>query len=132
MSYRNHLLLDTLHGLPVQRPPVWVMRQAGRILPGYRSVRASVPSFKHLVKSPALISQVTVEPLEALGVDAAILFSDILVIPEAMGVNYEIVEKVGPVFDHPITDVATIDTLRSGDEVLPHLEYVFESIRVTK
>ena len=102
MSYDNRLLLDVLEGKSVSRPPVWVMRQAGRILPGYREIRGSVPSFKHLVKRPDLISTVTIEPIEVLGVDAAILFSDILVIPEAMGVDYEIVEKKGPVFDHPI------------------------------
>lgn len=132
MSYQNNLLLDVLNRKPVERPPVWVMRQAGRILPGYRSIRGSVPSFKHLVKMPDLISEVTVEPLEVLGVDAAILFSDILVIPEAMGVDYEIVEKKGPVFDHPIVHPSEIDKLISGEAVLEKLEYVFTSIDKTK
>ena len=63
MSYKNSLILDVLGGKEVERPPVWVMRQAGRILPGYRSIRSSVPSFKHLVKQPDLIAEVTVEPL---------------------------------------------------------------------
>ncbi len=132
MAYDNNLLLDVLNGKEVSRPPIWVMRQAGRILPGYREIRASVPSFKHLVKRPDLISIVTVEPLDVLGVDAAILFSDILVIPEAMGVDYEIVEKKGPVFDNPIQQVSDIDKLKSGDDCLADLSYVFESIGATK
>ncbi|MFT6809600.1 MAG: uroporphyrinogen decarboxylase [Saprospiraceae bacterium] len=132
MSYHNNLLLDVLEGKKVARPPVWVMRQAGRILPGYRKIRASVGSFKGLVKRPDLISEVTVEPLQVLGVDAAILFSDILVIPEAMGVNYEIVEKVGPIFESPIMNPSDIDRLISGIDVLPNLDYVFESIYKTK
>lgn len=132
MDYRNNILMDTLAGKTVSRPPVWVMRQAGRILPGYRKIRAAAGSFKKLVKSPDQIAEVTVEPLNELGVDAAILFSDILVIPEAMGVNYEIVEKVGPVFDNPIQSPYEIDGLRSGDDVLEHLDYVFNSIDKTK
>jgi len=132
MSYENNILLDVLEGKAVSRPPVWVMRQAGRILPGYRKIRADAGSFKALVKRPDLISEVTVEPLSALGVDAAILFSDILVIPEAMGVDYEIVEKVGPIFDNPIHTPSDIDRLVSGIDVLPNLDYVFESIYKTK
>ena len=132
MPYDNNLLLDVLNHKAVERPPIWVMRQAGRILPGYRQVRASVPSFKHLVKHPELIAQVSVEPLDALGVDAAILFSDILVIPEAMGLDYEIVPGVGPVFSKTIQSPADVDDLLSGDDVLPHLDYVFASIATTK
>lgn len=132
MCYHNNLLLDTLKGQVVERPPVWVMRQAGRILPGYRKIRAKAGSFKNLVKRPDLIAEVTVEPLEVLGVDAAILFSDILVIPEAMGVDYEIVEKTGPIFDAPIRSPEDIDRLISGIDVLPRLDYVFESIYKTK
>ncbi len=132
MSYDNRLLLDVLDGKSVSRPPIWVMRQAGRILPGYRKIRASVPSFKHLVKRPDLISTVTIEPIEVLGVDAAILFSDILVIPEAMGVDYEIVEKKGPVFDHPIVTPSDIDKVTFGSDVLESLSYVFDSIKLTK
>ena len=132
MTYRNNILLDTLGGKMTSRPPVWIMRQAGRILPGYRAVRASVSGFKELVKSPNLIAEVSVEPLEVLGVDAAILFSDILVIPEAMGVNYDIVEKKGPLFDNPITSVSDIDKLIHGEDVLDKLSYVFDSIGKTK
>ena len=103
MKYKNSILLDLFEGKNLNRPPVWVMRQAGRILPGYRKIRKEAGSFKALVKNPELISEVTVEPLSALGVDAAILFSDILVIPEAMGLDYQIIEKTGPVFERIVT-----------------------------
>ncbi|MEL6390046.1 MAG: uroporphyrinogen decarboxylase [Bacteroidota bacterium] len=132
MSYHNNILLDKLHGVPTDRPPVWVMRQAGRILPGYRQIRKSVSGFKELVKSPDLIAEVTLEPLHELGVDAPILFSDILVIPEAMGVDYDIIEKQGPKFPNPITSPADIDRLVYGEDVLDRLDYVFESITKTK
>lgn len=132
MTYKNEILLDVFKKKEVKRPPVWVMRQAGRILPGYRKVRASVSGFKELVKHPELIAEVTVEPLDVLGVDAAILFSDILVIPEAMGLDYDIIEKRGPRFSKVIKDARDIDGLRSGQEVLPELDYVFDSIGTTK
>ncbi len=132
MTYHNNILLDVFSGDEISRPPVWIMRQAGRILPGYKRIRSAVSGFKELVKSPDLIAEATVEPLEVLGVDAAILFSDILVIPEAMGVDYDIIEKTGPVFDNPIRSVGQIDHLRKGEEVLPKLDYVFQSIEVTR
>lgn len=132
MSYKNEILLDVFKHKAVERPPVWVMRQAGRILPGYRSVRSSVSGFKELVKNPELIAQVTVEPLDVLGVDAAILFSDILVIPEAMGLDYDIIEKKGPKFSKVIKSGTDIDQLRFGDDVIPELKYVFDSIKTTK
>jgi uroporphyrinogen decarboxylase len=132
MSYKNEILLDVFKHKAIERPPVWVMRQAGRILPGYRSVRASVSGFKELVKNPELIAQVTVEPLDVLGVDAAILFSDILVIPEAMGLDYDIIEKKGPRFSKVIKSSSDIDQLTWGNDVLPELKYVFDSIKTTK
>lgn len=132
MSYKNEILLDVFKHKALERPPIWIMRQAGRILPGYRSVRASVSGFKELVKSPDLIAEVTVEPLEVLGVDAAILFSDILVIPEAMGLDYDIVEKKGPQFAEVIKTKTDIDRLISGDQVIGELKYVFDSIATTK
>ena len=132
MTYQNELLLDVLRRKEVPRPPVWVMRQAGRILPGYREIRSGVKSFKHLVKQTDLIAQVTAEPVDVLGVDAAILFSDILVIPEAMGVDYEIIEKKGPVFEDPVKDPGDIQRLQFGKDVLPSLDYVFTSIEKTK
>jgi len=108
MSYKNEILLDVFKGKPLERPPIWIMRQAGRILPGYRKIRSSVSGFKELVKNPELIAEVTVEPMNVLGVDAAILFSDILVIPEAMGLDYDIVEKKGPLFQRTVTSATDV------------------------
>jgi len=82
------LFLRACYGEPVERTPIWVMRQAGRYLPAYQAVRAKV-DFQTLYKTPALASAVTVQPVEILGFDAAILFSDILVIPEAMGMKLD-------------------------------------------
>lgn len=132
MSYKNEILLDVFKGKSLERPPIWIMRQAGRILPGYRKIRSSVSGFKELVKNPELIAEVTVEPMDVLGVDAAILFSDILVIPEAMGLDYDIVEKKGPVFPKTISSASDVDKLISGAPVIEHLSYVFDSIHKTK
>jgi uroporphyrinogen decarboxylase len=128
---KNDLLLRTARGEKVERTPVWVMRQAGRILPEYRAVRASVNGFKELVKNPELIAEVTIQPVDILGVDAAIIFSDILVIPEAMGLDYEMVEKSGPFFSKTIHSKADIDKLYTGD-ITERLDYVVQGIKFTK
>ncbi len=127
---KNDLLLRAAKGEKTERIPVWLMRQAGRILPEYRAVRSSVNGFKELVKNPELICEVTIQPVDILGVDAAIIFSDILVIPEAMGLNYEMVESKGPFFPKTIQNQKDIQDLTI--EVIPNLQYVFESIRLTK
>lgn len=129
---KNDLLLKVLNGQPVERPPVWLMRQAGRILPEYRKVRASVPDFKALVSDPDLAAEVTVQPVDILQVDAAIIFSDILVIPEAMGLPYEMVEKTGPIFPGIIRSRADVEGLRSGDEAADLLEYVYQALERTR
>jgi uroporphyrinogen decarboxylase len=126
----NDILLKAARGEQVERIPVWLMRQAGRILPEYRAVRSSVNGFKELVKNPELICEVTIQPVDILGVDAAIIFSDILVIPEAMGLNYEMVESKGPFF--PKTIQSEQDVLALTTDVVPNLQYVFDSIRLTK
>src|SRR5688500_20385610 len=100
---QNKLIIQTAKAEYTTRTPVWLMRQAGRILPEYRKVRESAKEFKTLVKTPELATEVTIQPVDILGVDAAIIFSDILVIPEAMGLNYEMEEKKGPVFPKRIT-----------------------------
>jgi uroporphyrinogen decarboxylase len=102
MELQNDLLLQTAKGIMGERPPVWLMRQAGRILPEYRAIRSRLSGFKELVQRPDLAAEVTLQPVDALGVDAAILFSDILVIPECMGLDYELVEKKGPFFPKTI------------------------------
>jgi len=106
------------------------MRQAGRILPEYRKVREAAGDFKTLVKTPELAAEVTVQPVDILGVDAAIIFSDILVIPEAMGLNYEMEEKRGPVFPRRIESIADLKKLRVADAA--ELNYVVDAIALTK
>lgn len=132
MALQNDLLLRTIAGEQVERPPIWLMRQAGRILPQYRELRASVSGFIELVSTPELVSEVTIQPIDELGVDAAIIFSDILVIPECMGLKYTMVEKVGPRFPETIESVNDIEKLLSGEEAAAKLEYVYEGLRITK
>lgn len=131
MEIKNDIFLRAIHGQKVERPPVWLMRQAGRILPEYRAVRASVENFVALVKNPALCAEVTIQPVDALDVDAAILFSDILVIPEAMGLPYELVEKKGPIFPKTIQSKSDIEVLVEGEEAADLISYVYDAIDQT-
>ncbi len=121
--------MKAIRGEQVSRPPVWLMRQAGRILPEYRALRAGLPGFKTLVETPDLAAEATVQPIAALGVDAAILFSDILVVPEAMGLPYEMVESRGPLFNKTIQSAADVDALRTGVDAAESLGYVYQAIR---
>src|SRR6188508_748619 len=111
MHLQNDLLLRVARKEKTDQIPVWLMRQAGRILPEYRKVREIAKDFKTLVKTPALATEVTIQPVDILGVDAAIIFSDILVIPEAMGLNYEMEENKGPSFPKKISSPADLKTL---------------------
>lgn len=111
MPLQNDLLLRTIKGEKTERTPVWLMRQAGRILPEYRAVRARMKNFKHLVETPERAAEVSVQPLDSLGVDAVIIFSDILVIPEAMGLPYDMVEKKGPVFPRVVEQESDLEQL---------------------
>jgi uroporphyrinogen decarboxylase len=129
---KNDLLLRAARGEAVERPPVWVMRQAGRILPEYRAVRERLSGFIELVTTPELAAEVTLQPVDRLGVDAAIIFSDILVIPEAMGLPYEMVEKRGPYFPKTINNFEQLAALDDNPDVSDRLSYVFEAIRLTK
>lgn len=106
------------------------MRQAGRYLPEYRAIREKT-TFMTLCKTPELASEVTVQPIDIIGTDAAILFSDILVIPEAMGMDLEIIESKGPVFDKPLRSAADIEKLDT-ENVVERLEYVMQAIKMTK
>lgn len=132
MSLQNNLLLRTLNGEQVERPPVWLMRQAGRILPQYRELRGKLSGFIELVQTPDLAAEVTIQPVDELGVDAAIIFSDILVIPEAMGLDYELIEKVGPRFPTTIKTAKQIEDLIEGVDAAAHLSYVYEAVSATK
>ena len=98
MSYHNDLIIRTAKGESTERTPVWLMRQAGRILKEYRDLRSNLSGFKELVETPHLAAEVTIQPVDLLDVDAAIIFSDILVVPEAMGLTYEMIEKKVPIF----------------------------------
>jgi uroporphyrinogen decarboxylase len=117
-------------GESVERTPVWLMRQAGRILPEYRKVRESVSGFIELAQTPELAAEVSIQPVDILGVDAAIIFSDILVIPEAMGLPYEMAEKRGPLFPNTISCEADLKKLHVADG--SELRYVTDAIEITK
>ncbi len=127
---KNDLIVRAAKGEKTERTPVWLMRQAGRILPEYRAVREKMGGFKELVKNPEFACEVTIQPVDILGVDAAIIFSDILVIPEAMGLNYQMIEAKGPWFEKTIQSQADIDalTIAQADD----LSYVTEAIKLTK
>jgi uroporphyrinogen decarboxylase len=127
---KNDLLLRAARGETTERIPVWVMRQAGRILPGYRKIREQVKDFQELVKTPELACAATLEPVEVLGVDAAIIFSDILVVPEAMGLDYQMLEAKGPIFEKTIQSQKDIDTLRIGST--ENWNYVVDAIKLTR
>ena len=127
---KNDLLLRAAKGQEVERAPVWLMRQAGRILPEYRATRSKAKNFIEFVKNPELACEVTIQPVDILGVDAAIIFSDILVIPEALGLPYQMIEAKGPWFENTIKTKADIDKLRiaeAGD-----LDYVIKALQLTK
>ena len=123
----NDLILRALRGEEVERVPVWMMRQAGRTLPEYREVRARAGGFKELLFNPEWAAEVTVQPVDAYGVDAAILFSDILVVPEAMGLPYDLVEKVGPRFGQTVRSARDLAQLSPVDPDLD-LRYVMDAI----
>ena len=127
MKLQNDLILRAARGESTERVPVWVMRQAGRVLAEYRATRARAGSFKGLLMNPELAAEVTIQPVDIFGVDAAILFSDILVIPEAMGLPYRMDEGKGPSFDRTIQSLQDVEQL-STDHVLENLRYVFDAI----
>lgn len=128
---QNDLLLRAARGEKTERVPVWMMRQAGRILAEYRAVREKAGSFIQLATNPELAAEVTIQPVDLLGVDAAIIFSDILVVPEAMGLPYEMEEKRGPVFPKVVRTMADIETLRVA-EPEADLSYVLDAIKIVK
>lgn len=127
---KNDLFLRALKCQPCSRTPIWVMRQAGRYLPEYRAVREKT-DFLTLCKTPELATEVTIQPVELMGVDAAIIFSDILVVNEAMGMNVEIIESKGIKLTPPIRSQADINKLVVPD-VEEKLGYVLEALKMTK
>jgi uroporphyrinogen decarboxylase len=127
---KNDLLLRALRGEQLSRPPVWMMRQAGRYLPDYIKLRNKYDFFTR-VQTPELACEITLQPVDQVGVDAAILFSDILVIPQAMGMVVTLEEGQGPLLPNVIKNKADIDALNSAD-VEGTLGYVFSALKLIK
>ena len=127
---QNDLLLKALQGTPVPRPPVWMMRQAGRFLPDYIKLRDKY-SFFERCQTPELATEITVMPVDQVGVDAAIIFSDILVVPQAMGMEVQLIEKLGPLLPQPIKTAADLNRIEIPD-VKERLHYVMDALRLTK
>jgi len=130
MKLQNDLILRAAKGEVIERTPVWLMRQAGRVLPEYREVRKKMKGFKELVETPEFACEVTIQPVDILGVDAAIIFSDILVIPEAMGLPYQMIESKGPWFEKTIASEKDINNLKVTKA--EDLHYVLDAIKLTK
>src|SRR5438270_2609402 len=129
-TLKNDLLLRALRGEPVERPPVWMMRQAGRYLPDYIKLREQYDFFTR-VQTPELATAITLQPVDQVGVDAAIIFSDILVIPQAMGLEVQMEEGRGPSLPRTIRNQADIDALvTTGAE--QSLKYVLDALALTK
>lgn len=131
MKLQNDLVLRAAKGEHIERYPVWLMRQAGRILPEYRAVRAALSGFKELVETPERAAEVTIQPVDILNVDAAIIFSDILVVPEAMGLEYQMIEKTGPWFEKTIRSREQLSFIDHDIDVYDRLSYVLEAIKQT-
>jgi len=129
-TLKNDLLLRTLRGQPTERPPVWMMRQAGRYLPDYIKLKEKY-SFFERCQTPELAAEITIQPVEQVGVDAAIIFSDILVVPQAMGMEVQMIEGKGPFLPDPIRQAADLDKFFIPD-VTERLGYVFDALSLTK
>ncbi|HEY9529957.1 MAG TPA: uroporphyrinogen decarboxylase [Burkholderiales bacterium] len=128
---KNDTLLRALLREPTEYTPVWLMRQAGRYLPEYQATRARAGSFLALAKTPELCAEVALQPLERFPLDAAILFSDILTIPDAMGLGLAFGEGEGPRFERPLRDEVAIRALAAPDPTI-ELRYVLDAVRATR
>jgi len=124
---KNDTFLRALQRQPVDYTPVWMMRQAGRYLPEYRETRAKAGSFMNLCRNPELACEVTIQPLERFPLDAAILFSDILTIPDAMGLGLYFTEGEGPHFEHPVRSAADVERIGVPDPE-DELRYVMDAV----
>lgn len=129
-TWSNSLLMRAARREPVERTPVWLMRQAGRYMPEYRELRRSTP-FLDLCKNPDLAAEIMLTTVERLGVDAAIIFSDLLLILEPMGIGLEFSAGEGPVLHNPVRTAADVDRLLELESVEP-LNYVMETVRKTR
>ncbi|WP_297525432.1 uroporphyrinogen decarboxylase [Sulfurovum sp.] len=126
------IFIDACLGKETPYTPVWMMRQAGRYLPEYMKVRAEAGNFLNLCHAPEKACEVTLQPVDIVGVDAAILFSDILVIPDEMGMDLSFVKGEGPKFSDPIKTQADLDRLIGGKEAADRLTYVYDTIKLIK
>ncbi|MBF6610074.1 MAG: uroporphyrinogen decarboxylase [Chryseobacterium sp.] len=126
---KNDLYLRALKGETVERPPVWMMRQAGRYLPEFMEIRKEYDFFTRC-QTPELASEITVQPIRRFPLDAAILFSDILVVPQAMGIDFKMKENIGPWLDDPIRTAEQVQNVIVPD-VNDTLGYVFDAIELT-
>ncbi|MEN9696703.1 MAG: hypothetical protein RLZ56_124 [Bacteroidota bacterium] len=130
MTLKNDLLIRALKGENVERVPVWMMRQAGRYLPEYIKIREKYGFFERC-QTPELAAEITIQPVDIVGVDAAILFSDILVVPQAMGLEVQLVESKGPFLPDPIKTKADLNRIRVP-EIQETLGYVMDAIKLIK
>jgi len=128
----NKIFVEACFGRPTPYTPVWMMRQAGRYLPEYMAVREKAGNFLNLCHNPEMAAEVTIQPLDIVGVDAAILFSDILVVPNEMGMKLDFVKGEGPVFEKPIKTREDLDALLGGEEAAQRLTYVYDTLRLLK
>ena len=127
---KNELLIQALKGETVDRPPVWMMRQAGRYLPEFIKLKEKYDIFTRC-QTPELATEITLMSIDQMGVDAAIIFSDILVVLQAMNIEVEMHDGIGPYLPQPINNKATLNQVILPD-VEEHLDYVFEAVKMTK
>ena len=127
----NHLILKAIRQEPVTRTPVWIMRQAGRYLPEYIKLKNEAGGFMNLVKNPDLACEITMQPLRRYSLDSAIVFSDILIVAEVIGIDLDFIEKKGPVFDKTIRTDKDFEILNKSYDI-NNLDYVFHTIKKLK
>ena len=128
MKKSNQIFLDACNGLQTKRTPLWIMRQAGRYLPEYRKIRSKA-TFHQMMHKPDLMTEVTLLPMKRFELDAAIMFSDILVIPESLGMKFDLVPKVGPVFNNRISNDSDIKNLNYNNDYFKNIYKGISSIR---
>lgn len=131
-ALKNDLFIRALLRKEVERTPMWIMRQAGRYLPEYRATRKRAGNFLTLCKTPELACEVTMQPLDRYGLDAAILFSDILTIPDALGLGLQFSEGEGPSFKSPITSVADVNRIADISSPMNELSYVTDAVSLIR
>ena len=127
----SKIFVDACFRKPTPYTPVWMMRQAGRYLPEYMKVRAQAGNFLNLCHNPVLAAEVTIQPLDIVGVDAAILFSDILVVPRAMGIHVELKDNLGPIIPNPIRTMEQVNQVFVPN-IHETLGYVMDAVKLTK